>query len=62
VEKQESDVSFSYDGVNCRIETLPLEVEITTSDLAFNLIKLPGQNYFETLRNKLMWGKDSRRN
>ena len=61
VEEQESDVSFSYDGVNCKIDGLPLEVEITASDLAFNLIKLPGQNYFETLRNKLMWGKDSRR-
>lgn len=61
VEKQESDVSFSYDGVNCKIDELPLEVEIIASDLAFNLIRLPGQNYFETLRNKLMWGKDSRR-
>lgn len=61
VEKQESDVSFSYDGVNCKIDELPLEVEIISSDLAFNLIRLPGQNYFETLRNKLMWGKDSRR-
>ncbi|MEO9885534.1 MAG: NAD(+)/NADH kinase [Balneola sp.] len=61
VEKQESDVSFSYDGVNCKIDELPLEVQIIASDLAFNLIRLPGQNYFETLRNKLMWGKDSRR-
>ncbi|MEP1151038.1 MAG: NAD(+)/NADH kinase [Balneola sp.] len=61
VEKQESDVSFSYDGVNCKIDELPLEVEIISSELAFNLIRLPGQNYFETLRNKLMWGKDSRR-
>lgn len=61
VEKQESDVSFSYDGINCKINELPLEVEIMVSDLAFNLIQLPGQDYFETLRNKLMWGKDSRR-
>ena len=61
VEKQESDVSFSYDGINCKIDELPLEVEIMVSDLAFNLIQLPGQDYFETLRNKLMWGKDSRR-
>lgn len=61
VEKQESDVSFSYDGVNCKIDELPLEVEIMISDLAFNLIQLPGHDYFETLRNKLMWGKDSRR-
>ena len=61
VEKQESDVSFSYDGINCKIDELPLEVEIMVSDLAFNLIQLPGHDYFETLRNKLMWGKDSRR-
>lgn len=61
VEEQESDVSFSYDGVHCKVDALPLEVEITASDLAFNLIRLPGQDYFETLRNKLMWGKDSRR-
>lgn len=61
VEEQESDVSFSYDGVDCKIEGLPLEVEIIISDLAFKLIQLPGHDYFETLRNKLMWGKDSRR-
>lgn len=61
VEQQESDVSFSYDGINCKIDELPLEVEIMVSDLAFNLIQLPGHDYFETLRNKLMWGKDSRR-
>lgn len=61
IEEQESDVSFSYDGVDCKIERLPLEVEIIISDLAFKLIQLPGHDYFETLRNKLMWGKDSRR-
>lgn len=61
VEEQESDVSFSYDGVDCKIDSLPLEVEIICSDVVFKLIKLPGHNYFETLRNKLMWGKDSRR-
>ncbi len=62
VDEQESEVSFSYDGVHCPTNGLPLEVEITKSDLAFQLITLPGHNYFETLRNKLMWGKDSRRN
>jgi NAD+ kinase len=61
VEEQESDVSFSYDGINCKIDKLPLEVEIKVSDMAFKLIQLPGHDYFETLRNKLMWGKDSRR-
>ncbi len=61
VEQQESEIFFSYDGVVCEIEQLPFEVEITKSDLAFNLIQLPGQDYFETLRKKLMWGQDSRR-
>lgn len=61
IEQQESEIFFSYDGVVCEIEQLPFEVEITKSDLAFNLIQLPGQDYFETLRKKLMWGQDSRR-
>ncbi len=61
VEPQQSGVLFSYDGVVCEEQDLPLEVEIIKSKLAFNLINLPGQNYFETLRKKLMWGQDSRR-
>ena len=61
VEKQASEILFSYDGVVCEIEGLPFEVEVTKSDLAFNLIQLPGQDYFETLRKKLMWGQDSRK-
>lgn len=61
VEKQRSEVILSYDGVIREIEPLPYEIEIIKSDLAFKLIQLPGQDYFETLRNKLMWGVDSRR-
>lgn len=60
-EKQQSGVLFSYDGVICKEEDYPLEIEIIKSKLSFNLIQLEGQNYFETLRNKLMWGQDSRR-
>jgi NAD+ kinase len=61
IEPQQSGVLFSYDGVICEEQELPLEVEIIKSKLSFNLIHLPGQNYFETLRKKLMWGQDSRR-
>lgn len=61
IEKQRSDVQFSYDGKVFEIETFPFEVEILKSDLTFDLIHLPGQDYFETLRNKLMWGMDRRR-
>lgn len=59
--RQQSGILFSYDGVLCDVEHFPLEVEIIKSNLSFNLIQLPGQNYFETLRKKLMWGQDSRR-
>ncbi|MFP8489634.1 NAD(+)/NADH kinase [Gracilimonas sp. Q87] len=62
IEKQQNEVLFSYDGQVHEIEDFPFEVEILKSDLTFDLIHLPGQDYFETLRNKLMWGMDSRRN
>lgn len=61
IEKQKSEVLFSYDGRVHEIENFPFEVEILKSDLTFDLIHLPGQDYFETLRNKLMWGMDRRR-
>ncbi len=53
-------ILFSYDGI-----ILPhnseLDVEIIQSEFSVNLIQLPDQNYFETLRNKLMWGLDKRK-
>ncbi|MBO6585071.1 MAG: NAD(+)/NADH kinase [Gracilimonas sp.] len=61
IEKQQSEVQFSYDGQVHEIENFPFEVEILKSDLTFDLVHLPGQDYFETLRNKLMWGMDKRR-
>ncbi|MCH2451213.1 MAG: NAD(+)/NADH kinase [Gracilimonas sp.] len=61
IEKQKNEVLFSYDGQVHEIEHFPFEVEILKSDLTFDLIHLPGQDYFETLRNKLMWGMDRRR-
>lgn len=61
IEKQQSEVQFSYDGKVHEIDQFPFEVEILKSELTFDLIHLPGQDYFETLRNKLMWGMDRRR-
>lgn len=55
------NILFSYDGT-----ILPhnskFDVEISRSEYSFHLIQLPDQNYFETLRNKLMWGMDKRKN
>ncbi len=61
VEKQQHDVLFSYDGKSREIDNYPFEVSIKRSDYTINLIELPGQNYFETLRHKLMWGMDFRK-
>jgi NAD+ kinase len=60
VEKQQHEVLFSYDGKICDIQEYPLEIKIQQSDFSIDLIELPDQNYFNTLRHKLMWGRDFR--
>lgn len=62
VQEQEHEVLFSFDGRINTIRHYPFEVNIQRSNFTYDLIELPGQNYFDTLRNKLMWGMDSRRN
>jgi NAD+ kinase len=51
---------FAYDGIIQPSET-EFEVSIKRSKYTIQLIQLPEQNYFETLRNKLMWGMDRRK-
>jgi NAD+ kinase len=51
---------FSYDG-NILPDEKDLDVTISQSDYFVHLIQFPGQNHFETLRNKLMWGFDKRK-
>lgn len=53
-------ILFSNDGSICQLDDNGLDVEIGKTDFHINLIKLPGRNYFETLRTKLMWGLDQR--
>lgn len=60
VQKQEHEVLFSYDGQIKEISDYPYEVNIKRSNFTIDLIELPNQSYFDTLRNKLMWGMDSR--
>lgn len=38
------------------------ELAIRTGRTKICVVKLPGHNYYETLRNKLMWGEDKRNN
>lgn len=35
-------------------------LKISTGDTKVNVVTLPSHNYYETLRNKLMWGEDRR--
>ncbi|WP_441000984.1 NAD(+)/NADH kinase [Fodinibius sp. SL11] len=60
VQKQDHEVLFSYDGQINEISNYPYEVNIKRSNFTIDLIELPNQSYFDTLRNKLMWGMDSR--
>lgn len=61
VEDSAQHVLFSNDGKIMQIDGDPPEVEIRRSKHIVQLIQLKGQNYFDTLRTKLMWGMDTRR-
>jgi len=61
VKEQDHEVLFSYDGEIYEIQAYPFEVEIRCSNFTIDLVELPNQSYFDTLRNKLMWGMDSRK-
>ncbi len=59
VEDQPDHILFSSDG---RMFDHSLsEMTISKSDLTVNLVMLENQNYFKTLRSKLMWGLDNRK-
>lgn len=59
VEDRPDHILFSSDG---RMFDHSLsEMTISKSELTVNLVILENQNYFKTLRSKLMWGLDNRR-
>ncbi len=60
VVSQPHEVLFSYDGQVYEIAEYPFEVRIIRSGFSVSMIQLPGHRYFDTLRTKLMWGKDYR--
>jgi NAD+ kinase len=37
-----------------------IQLKVKKADFELSVIKLPGQTYYKTLRNKLMWGVDNR--
>jgi NAD+ kinase len=53
------DFNVSLDSRGSQIPT-GSEMRIKKADFRINLINLEGQNFFTTLRNKMMWGIDRR--
>ncbi len=49
----------SLDSRSAKI-ALNTEIKIRKANFRLNLINLEGQHFFETLRNKMMWGVDKR--
>lgn len=49
-------------SLDSRMETIDSSIELTIKkgDFKINLIKLEAQNFFNTIRNKLLWGIDRR--
>jgi NAD+ kinase len=49
-------------ALDSRSATVPVntEIRIRKADFRVNLINLEGQQFFSTLRNKMMWGIDKR--
>ena len=62
VPEQNKEIMFSVDGRSHTIEEYPFDISIKQSDFTINLIRLEGHDFFETLRNKLLWGRDYREN
>jgi NAD+ kinase len=60
VEPADQEVLFSGDGNNHDLPGDSPQVHIRQSDHYIELIGLSEQSYFQTLRNKLMWGADVR--
>ncbi len=52
-------INISLDSRSAQIPSYS-EIRIRKADFRFNLINLEGQHFFETLRNKLLWGLDKR--
>ena len=37
-----------------------LQLEVKKAEFSFNMVKLPGKDFFEAIRKKLLWGNDVR--
>ena len=59
VEGRERQFVFSMDSRNCTLDT-SVQLEVRKAGFSLNLVRMRGEDFFSTIRNKLMWGKDNR--
>lgn len=59
VEGREKKFVFSMDSRSCTLDT-SVQLEVRKACFCLNLVRMRGEDFFGTIRNKLMWGKDNR--
>lgn len=59
VEGRERKFVFSMDSRTCALDT-SVQLKVRKAGFCLNLVRMQGDDFFGTIRNKLMWGKDNR--
>lgn len=59
VESREKRFVFSMDSRTCALDT-SVQLEVRKASFCLNLVRMRDEDFFSTIRNKLMWGKDNR--
>ena len=59
VEGREKKFVFSMDSRSCTLDT-SVQLEVRKAGFCLNLVRMRGEDFYGTIRNKLMWGKDNR--
>ena len=59
VEGREKKFVFSMDSRTCALDT-SVQLKVRKAGFCLNLVRMQGEDFFGTIRNKLMWGKDNR--
>ena len=59
VEGRDKRFVFSMDSRTCALET-STQLKVRKAGFCLNLVRMRNEDFFGTIRNKLMWGKDNR--
>ena len=59
VEGRDKNFVFSMDSRTCALDT-SIQLIVRKAGFCLNLVRMKDEDFFGTIRNKLMWGKDNR--